>query len=206
MLYPNVSATICCDVHPMPVDSSSDRSEEVYRSPEITVRAVTLRPPNSIPRRISVRTRPNNPELEPGDLSPDQLHRWHENIIAAMFKPARKLERLHGDAPDFIKITRPVDRYPLPLASPDENETDLVYICQAAPIPGKFDNSKAKALNVPNGPIRSELVLGKTVEFDDKSVRGGRRIVRPEDVIGGGGPGAVSELAVFNSSARWADF
>ena len=78
----------------------------------------------------------------------------------------------------------------------------MVYICQAPPVPGKFDNAKAKALNVPNGPIRKKLVDGKSIIFDDKEAEGGRRMVRPEDVIGQGSHGGVREISKFQYFSR----
>lgn len=68
----------------------------------------------------------------------------------------------------------------------------MVYICRAPDVPGKFDNNKAIELKVPNGPIRGKLVRGETIEFDDPDQLGQKKIVTPENVIGGGHEGAVS--------------
>lgn len=74
----------------------------------------------------------------------------------------------------------------------EDTATQMVYICQAPDVPGKFDVAKAKQLNVPFGPIRGKLVKGEPIEVDDLDNPGQKRIVRPEDVIGGGSRGAVS--------------
>lgn len=68
----------------------------------------------------------------------------------------------------------------------------MVYVCQAPGVPGKFDNAKATALKVPFGPIRGKLVRGETIEVDDPANPGQKKVVKPEDVIGGGSEGAVS--------------
>jgi ribonuclease Z len=70
----------------------------------------------------------------------------------------------------------------------------MVYICQAPDVRGKFDVKKAQALGVPNGPSRGMLVKGMDIEVDDPNVEGGRRTIKPEDCLVGGGPGAVSCL------------
>lgn len=86
----------------------------------------------------------------------------------------------------------PEQRFPLPLPSEEEQATDMVYVFQAPDVRGKFDSERAKALKVPNGPIRGKLTRGETVEVDDPEAEGGKRLVRPEDCLIGGGPGAVS--------------
>lgn len=161
------------------------------------MRAVALRNPQaSSSSRLSSSAADAALSDRPGDLSGDQLRQWRKNIIAAMFERPEHPESALAGAPEFINFTRPTDRYPLPLPSPEETETDMVYICQAPPVRGKFDNAKAKALNVPVGEIRRDLVQGKTIEFEDKAVKGGRRTVRPEDVVGGGGPGGVRSAII----------
>jgi ribonuclease Z len=75
---------------------------------------------------------------------------------------------------------------------PEETATQMIYVCQAPDVPGKFDNAKATALKVPFGPIRGKLVRGEAIEVDDPVNPGQKRVVKPEDVIGGGSEGAVS--------------
>jgi ribonuclease Z len=86
----------------------------------------------------------------------------------------------------------PEQRFPLPLPTPAEQATDMVYILQAPEVRGKFDVGRAAALNVPKGPIRGQLTKGATITFDDPTAEGGVRTVRPEDCLTGGGPGKVS--------------
>ena len=45
--------------------------------------------------------------------------------------------------------------------------TAVSYICQLAPLPGKFFPSKAIKLGVPKGPLFGELQSGKTVTLQD---------------------------------------
>jgi len=84
-----------------------------------------------------------------------------------------------------------------PAPSLVDTATQMVYICRAPDVPGKFDNSKAVELKVPNGPIRGKLVRGETIEFDDPDHPGQKKVVTPEDVIGGGHEGAVSDQAGY---------
>lgn len=67
---------------------------------------------------------------------------------------------------------------------------------------GKFDAKKAKDLQVPNGPLRGKLTGGQAIEFDVEVVSGDgttaveKRVVKPEDCLGEGEPGAVSPQVV----------
>ena len=45
--------------------------------------------------------------------------------------------------------------------------TAISYICQLAPLPGKFFPQKAIKLGVPKGPLFGELQSGKTVMLQD---------------------------------------
>jgi ribonuclease Z len=83
----------------------------------------------------------------------------------------------------------------MPPTPSDEVDAEMVYVCQAAVIPGKFDAKRAAELGVPNGPIRAKLVKGQEIEFE---MDGEKRIVKPEDVLSGGGPGAVSKGKVVS--------
>ena len=66
------------------------------------------------------------------------------------------------------------------------------YILQAPSVRGKFDSDKAKALGVPNGPVRKILIDGGQIEVDDKEAEGGRRVIKAEDVLGETQDGGVS--------------
>lgn len=92
----------------------------------------------------------------------------------------------------IIRFARPDTRFALPQVSDRDVQTDMVYICQAPEVRGKFDVAKANALGLPSGPVRGKITRGEAVEVDDPSVEGGKRIIRPEDCLVGGGPGAVS--------------
>lgn len=54
----------------------------------------------------------------------------------------------------------------------------VVYLCELADIPGKFDPSKAKALGLPSGPLYAKLVQGNSVKTPEGQE------VKPDDVIG----------------------
>lgn len=86
----------------------------------------------------------------------------------------------------------PEIKFPLPLPTAEEQATELVYILEPPPLRGKFNAERAKELGIPSGPMRGRLVKGEEIEVDDPSAEGGKRIVRPEDCLSGGGPGAVS--------------
>jgi ribonuclease Z len=79
-----------------------------------------------------------------------------------------------------------------PVPTPDQTATQMVYICQAPDVPGRFDNKKAVALGVPNGKIRQNLVRGEAIEFEDPKNPGQMKVVRPEEVVSNGTKGAVS--------------
>jgi ribonuclease Z len=99
-----------------------------------------------------------------------------------------------------VRFARPDTRYALPPVGDEEVETEMVYICQAPDVRGKFDVKKAMALGVPNGPSRGMLVKGMDIEVDDPSAEGGKRTIKPEDCLVGGGPGAVRQC---NYCQRW---
>ncbi|WVW79468.1 hypothetical protein I302_101437 [Kwoniella bestiolae CBS 10118] len=94
----------------------------------------------------------------------------------------------------------PDTRYPLPLPTKQDVETQMVYICQAPDVRGKFNVEKANQLGVPKGPARGKLTRGEAIEVDDPSAEGGKRIIKPEDCLLGGGPGSV--LIVVNCSEK----
>ncbi len=59
----------------------------------------------------------------------------------------------------------------------------LAYALTEKPRPGRFYPEKAKALEVPEGPLWSKLQHGSTVELPNG------RVVRPEEVLGPSRPG-----------------
>lgn len=67
---------------------------------------------------------------------------------------------------------------------------DMVYFFQAPDVRGKFDAKRADELGVPKKQ-RGVLTQGGTVEVDVPGQEG-KRVVRPEDCLIGGGPGPVS--------------
>jgi ribonuclease Z len=97
------------------------------------------------------------------------------------------------NADGTIRFARADTRYTIPPVSDAEVETEMIYICQAPDVRGKFDVKKADSLGVPKGPSRGMLVKGMEIEVDDDSVPGGKRTIKPEDCLVGGGPGAVSK-------------
>lgn len=119
-----------------------------------------------------------------------------QNLVKNMFK----------GAPPGTRAADVSTMLPTPLT--EEIRTQMVYICQAPPVNGKFDNAKAKALKVPNGPMKGDLVRGQTIEFEDPDVPGSMIVVRPEDVVSDGHDGAVSVklTLIVVDSADVADF
>jgi hypothetical protein len=84
-------------------------------------------------------------------------------------------------------------------AHPSSSQTTTVdpdlryaYILQAPSVRGKFDIKKAKALGVPNGPVRKILIDGGQIEVDDAEAEGGKRVIKAEDVLGETQDGGVS--------------
>lgn len=96
----------------------------------------------------------------------------------------------------------PEQRFPLPLPSPAEQEADMVYFFQAPEVRGKLNVQKADTAGVPRLQ-RGDLTRGEAVEVDDPSAEGGKRVVRPEECLEGGGPGPA--LIVVSCSAANVD-
>jgi ribonuclease Z len=201
--------------HCTSVYAAPGTAEVVYQTPNLTVKAVTLIPssvyPDPRPENPAEDWDPTLPSFRLPQLSRPNLERWRQMIVDDLFgrdvrpRPIYKPEP-QAPAPSgkqatnpfvhppngFINAMRADQRYLLPLPSEVEQATDLVYICQAPDVRGKFDVARANALRVPNGPARGRLVRGESLEVDDPSAPGGKRTVRPEDCLVGGGPGAVS--------------
>ncbi|WWC91109.1 uncharacterized protein L201_006050 [Kwoniella dendrophila CBS 6074] len=114
--------------------------------------------------------------------------------------PPSTLANPYVNPDDTICSSIPDTRYPLPLPSKEDVQTQMVYICQAPDVRGKFNVEKANKLGVPKGPARGKLTKGEQIEVDDPSVEGGKRIVKPEDCLVGGGPGSV--LVVVNCTEQ----
>jgi ribonuclease Z len=186
---------------PSSAPSTSNIARKIYQTPSLDVRAVVLRPASSQD------TPPNgsrsslsdldiqSPDFRPARMSRDKVEVWAKAIVGDMFQTAGQCEALHRNLnsnANALAVTkgRNLDpRVAMAPASLEEQATEMVYICQAPPIPGKFDARRSLELGVPNGPIRGRLVKGETVEFE---VDGEKRVVRPEDVVSGKAPGAVS--------------
>lgn len=207
---------ISIDPISFPLSSSGTASEEVLKNPNLTVRSIALRPdpqpststssPQSPPLSPMfagiLPFNPLSPGFRPSSLAPGNLWTWTETIVGDMFgkrtrvPPDSGLKHQHplvtGDG--TIRFARPDTRFALPQVSDRDVQTEMVYICQAPDVRGKFDVAKANALGLPNGPIRGKLTRGESVELDDPESEGGKRIIRPEDCLVGGGPGAVSLL------------
>jgi ribonuclease Z len=64
----------------------------------------------------------------------------------------------------------------------------MVYFFQAPEVRGKLNVQAADAAGVPRH-MRSLLTRGESVQVDDEQGEGGKRWVRPEECLLGGGPG-----------------
>lgn len=158
-----------------------DEARLLLDAKQLKVHGVMLRPDEAASPPVAS-------SMGPAGMDPATLEQWNNAILEDMF-PAQTRPTM--SLPGLQRPGYPDDRYPLPLPSDADVKTDMVYICQAATIRGKFDNEKAKALNVPGGSIRSKLTSGQAIEFDDPTAEGGKRTVRPEDILVGGGPGGI---------------
>lgn len=197
-----------------PLESNGQEAQKVFESPHMTVHAVALRsdpqsstspkymePSSStVPEGSKLPFDPLARSFRPSSLSAPHLRQWTETIVGDMFgkrfrasevstTPPRSHPMMTADG--TVRFARPDTRYTLPPVSNEDVETEMVYICQAPDVRGKFDVKKASALGVPNGPSRGMLVKGLDIEVDDSTVEGGKRTIKPEDCLVGGGPGAV---------------
>ncbi|KAK4685904.1 ribonuclease Z, partial [Tremellales sp. Uapishka_1] len=212
---------LAIDLHCHPVESSADVAEQIYTSPNFTVYSVALQPLSLTPITPSPPLTDHDivsKSFQPTALPRSQLQEWTERIVRDMFRGGQVSSRRPANHPSkniffssdgTISASRLSPAHPLPMPSVAETNTDMVYICQAPPVRGKFDVAKAAALKVPNGPMRGKLVKGEDIEVEDADAPGGKRIVRPEDCLMGGGPGAhliadpedYSNNTFFNSAA-----
>lgn len=197
----------------MPLGKTPNDLTEVFRSSNVTVKAIALvpsalrttptpTPPQAYPIDIH-NFRPDFNTTRPSSMSRPELEAWRNLVVAHMFEKEKgTIADNRRDQPKgpFIRndgsfaASWPEVAYPLPLPTAEEQATEMVYILEPPPVRGKFNAQRAKELGVPSGPIRGRLVKGEDIEVDDPSVEGGKRIVRPADCLSGGGPGAVSHI------------
>lgn len=197
-----------------PAGIPAGQAHKVHESPHMTVHAIALgsgsqsssseagpSSPPSVPTESGLSFDPLANAFKPRSLSGPRLRQWTEAVVGDMFGKRRKANDVSNNPPTShpmimsdgnVRFNRPYPQYTLPPVSDTELETEMVYICQAPDVRGKFDVKKADSLGVPKGPARGKLVQGTDIEVDDPSVEGGKRIIKPEDCLVGGGPGAVS--------------
>jgi ribonuclease Z len=77
------------------------------------------------------------------------------------------------ETPSYEVITRPLEH----------TVPTFGYRFQEKDRPGKFDESRAQELGIPFGPLRGDLVRGRSIVLEDG------REVRPEEVVGPPQPG-----------------
>lgn len=183
------------DPKPYPRFSTAE-SEVVYSTDTVTVHAVALRDPVPEPASTgSVLIK--GPVPRPSQLPETRLDQWTSSIVKDMFKgiqdPAERktIVRTPQPYPGMRVPSTPLDRFPLPIPSDADVATDMVYILRTPDVRGKFDVVKAAALGVPGGPVRGKLARGENIEVEDKNAPGGKRVVRPQDCLVGGGPGSI---------------
>ncbi|WRT69179.1 uncharacterized protein IL334_006163 [Kwoniella shivajii] len=212
--------SLTVNMHSFPRDKSPGESVELFKSANITVHGIALipQPDAESSTSLNVNLDPYNPSFRPSRLSPEDTQKWCDTIVGDMFHngPAARSSRKPNPSsprrsplrtvnpfinPDgTICSSIPDTRYPLPVPTREDVETQMVYICQAPDVRGKFDVEKANKLGVPKGPMRGKLTRGEEIEVDDPSIQGGKRIVKPEQCLVGGGPGSV--LIVVNCSDK----
>ncbi|OCF35667.1 hypothetical protein I316_02722 [Kwoniella heveanensis BCC8398] len=201
-----------------PRNASTGEVVEMFKSPNITVSSLALTPqpiagPSTTPYDVFD---PHSSAFRPSRLSPVDAQKWCDAIVGDMFHngpKARASRRPHSPRgspnrpanpfvnPDGTLCTSlPDTRYPLPVPSREEVETQMVYFCHTPDVRGKFNVEMANKLGVPKGPIRGKLTRGEAIEVDDPGVEGGKRIVKPEDCLIGGGPGSI--MIVVNCTTQ----
>ncbi|KAL7531456.1 hypothetical protein ACHAWF_003780 [Thalassiosira exigua] len=89
---------------------------------------------------------------------------------------------------ESVPITYEVDKDDGPNRAPMKKQA-VSYLFTTPSIPGKFLVDKARALNVPKGPLYGRLKAGKSVTFVDPTT-GEERTVASEEVVAEPSPGA----------------
>lgn len=201
----------------LPTPEATTAGGKLYQSAALTIHGISVGISPSIGQAGNDVGEVNwsDPELRLKSLSDEQLRNWRRIVVSDMFKLSNRSEiGSAGDAPSKINGTsvplaakacyqngpgfaRMHMSQSLPSHGADIDGTTriederMAYILQAPPVRGKFNAEKAKALGVPNGPIRGKLTKGEAIEVDDAAAPGGKRIIKPEDVLGDGHPGGV---------------
>ncbi len=198
----------------------ADAGGKIYQSAALSIYAI----PIGASKSLSVFRQGGNgvtevnwsdPDFRLKGLTDEQLRDWRRTIVRDMFKPPRsaafdagipreidmtvgpsgKPARHERPAPARMFMSQLLPRFGIDVdVAARSNDERMAYILQAPPVRGKFNAEKAKALGVPNGPIRGKLTKGEIIEVDDPTAAGGKRVIKPEDVLGDGQPGGVCIL------------
>jgi ribonuclease Z len=94
----------------------------------------------------------------------------------------------HGSSPRTHSAKRPRN----------ESKEVLSFLFTSPPIPGKFRADKAKALDIPKGPLYGELKSGKAVTFLDEE-SGCEKRVESHEVVEPGCPGVAVAVIYYPS-------
>jgi hypothetical protein len=213
-------------MYPSTAAESSDKLEEIYNSTVLSVKSLTLTPssPSSASPLSRLPSRPDTvidiatPDFRPALLSSTQARDWTSKIVSNMF-PGGSANR--WDTAREFKLKQHINpfvatdgsilpsasdvRYPLPLPSPRDLATELVYIFQTPPVRGKFDAAMADKLGVPKGKARGLLVKGEEIQVEDASAPGGKRVVRSEHCMSPTVQGSVGCVSTYSQNPRERD-
>lgn len=151
------------NVKVLPHKAPSGEIHSLHQTPYLTVRSIAFTPDN-LPG-------PSRPPLARNDSGRVRA------ILDDMF--------INRVGPQ----TQP--RMALPMPAPELTATDMVYVCQAADIQGKFDAAKAKELKIPNH-LRGPLTRGQSVTYEDPDNPGQQRTVQPDEICSATRQGPVS--------------